>query len=204
MAVAWTSAGGEIMPVEVLLTEGKGNLQITGQIGEVMQESAQAALTYIKSRAEDLDIDTDEFENKDIHIHIPEGAIQKDGPSAGVTIATALVSIFTEQKVRCDVGMTGEVTLRGRVLPVGGIREKLLSAYRAGLKKVLIPEKNMKDLVDIPRQVLNDLEVIPVKHIDDVWEYAIVVDDDVEDDIETLKGESEEGEPVTEITNGSG
>ncbi len=174
MAVAWTSAGGEIMPVEVLLTEGKGNLQITGQIGDVMQESAQAALTFIKSRAESLGIDEEDFENKDIHIHIPEGSIQKDGPSAGVTIATALVSIFTEQKVRSEVGMTGEITLRGKILPVGGIREKLLSAYRAGLKKVLIPEKNMKDLVDIPKQVLNELEIIPVTRIEEVWELAVL------------------------------
>jgi ATP-dependent Lon protease len=172
-AVAWTENGGEIMPVEVLLTEGKGNLQITGQIGDVMQESAQAALTFIKSRARQFEIDTAIFEQIDIHIHIPEGAIPKDGPSAGVTICTALCSAFTGRSVRREVGMTGEITLRGRVLPVGGVREKVLAAHRVGLKTVILPKRNMKDLVDVPKRVRNELKIVPVEHVDQVLELSL-------------------------------
>ncbi len=172
-AIAWTENGGEIMPVEVLILEGKGNLQITGQIGEVMQESAQAALSYLKSRARELKLDPDDFEHVDIHIHIPEGAIPKDGPSAGITIATALISAFTERRVYKEVGMTGEITLRGRVLPVGGLREKILAAHRAGLKTVLLPERNMKDLVDVPKKVRTDLKIVPVTHMDQVLQVAL-------------------------------
>ncbi len=171
--VAWTENGGEIMPIEVLILEGKGNLQITGQIGEVMQESAQAALSYLKSRARSLDLSPDIFERLDVHIHVPEGAIPKDGPSAGITMATALISAFTEREVIKDVGMTGEITLRGKVLPVGGVREKILSAHRAGLKTVIIPERNVKDLVDVPKKVRTDLKIIPVNHMDQVLQVAI-------------------------------
>jgi ATP-dependent Lon protease len=167
-AIAWTESGGEIMPVEILILEGKGNLQITGQIGEVMQESAQAALSYLKSRSRELGLDPEIYEHLDVHIHIPEGAIPKDGPSAGITIASALISAFTERKVRKDVGMTGEITLRGKVLPVGGIREKILAAHRAGLKRVIIPERNLKDLVELPRKVLDDLQIQAVTHMDEV------------------------------------
>ena len=172
-AIAWTENGGEIMPVEVLILEGKGNLQITGQVGDVMQESAQAALSYLKSRARELDLETEIFERCDIHIHIPEGAIPKDGPSAGITIATALISAFTERGVSKDVGMTGEITLRGRVLPVGGLREKVLAAHRAGLKTVILPERNVKDLIDIPKKVRQDLIIQPVVHMDQVLELAL-------------------------------
>jgi len=172
-AVAWTENGGEIMPVEVLILEGKGGLQITGQIGEVMQESAQAALSYLKSRCRQLEIDPEDFEHLDIHIHIPEGAIPKDGPSAGITIATALISAFTERQVFKDVGMTGEITLRGRVLPVGGVREKVLAVHRSGLKTVILPERNMKDLVDVPKKVRTDLRIVPVTHMDQVLEVAL-------------------------------
>lgn len=172
-AVAWTENGGEIMPVEVLLVEGKGNLQITGQIGNVMQESAQAALSFMKSRSRQFDIDPDIYEQVDIHIHIPEGAIPKDGPSAGITICTALVSAFSGREVMREVGMTGEITLRGRILPVGGVREKILAAHRAGLKTVLIPRKNVKDLVDVPKRARNELKIIPVDHIDQVLEIAL-------------------------------
>ena len=172
-AVAWTENGGEIMPVEVLLLEGKGNLQITGQIGNVMQESAQAALSYIKSRARQLEVDMDVFENIDIHIHIPEGAIPKDGPSAGITICTALASAFTGREVHREVGMTGEITLRGKVLPVGGLREKVLAAHRAGLRTVIIPKRNMKDLIDLPKRARNDLHIYPVEHMDEVLETAL-------------------------------
>ncbi|MEM5775621.1 MAG: endopeptidase La, partial [Anaerolineaceae bacterium] len=172
-AMAWTENGGEIMPVEVLILEGKGNLQITGQIGDVMQESAHAALSYLKSRSNELQLDTDIYEQLDVHIHIPEGAIPKDGPSAGITIASALISAFTNRKVYKDVAMTGEITLRGKVLPVGGVREKVLSAHRAGLKTILLPARNMKDLIDIPKKVLTDLKIVPVEHMDEVLGIAL-------------------------------
>lgn len=167
-AIAWTENGGEIMPVEVAIMDGKGSLQVTGQIGDVMQESAQAALTYLKSQAEVLDIDSEIFERVDIHVHIPEGAIPKDGPSAGITMATAMISAFTERRVKRDVGMTGEITLRGRVLPVGGIREKVLAIYRAGLKKVILPERNKKDLVEVPKKVRDNVEIILTTQMDNV------------------------------------
>ncbi len=171
--IAWTENGGELMPVEVLLLEGKGNLQITGQVGNVMQESAQAALSYLKSRSKQLHIDQDKYENLDVHIHIPEGAIPKDGPSAGVTIATALISAFTGRKVRREVGMTGEITLRGRILPVGGVREKVLAAHRSGLKTVILPRRNMKDLVDVPKKARSELRIVPVDHMDQVLDIAL-------------------------------
>ena len=173
-AIAWTENGGEIMPVEVLLMDGKGNMQITGQIGNVMQESAQAALSYLKSRSKKLDIDPELYENLDVHIHIPEGAIPKDGPSAGITICTALISAFTGREVSKDVGMTGEITLRGHVLPVGGIREKVLAAHRAGLKTVILPKRNAKDLIDVPKRARNELHLIQVDHIDQVLEVALM------------------------------
>ncbi len=172
-AIAWTANGGETMPVEVLLMEGKGNLQLTGQLGDVMQESAQAALSYLKSRAADFGIDFEVFENVDIHLHIPEGSIPKDGPSAGITIAAALTSAFSDRKIRCDVGMTGEITLRGRVLPVGGIREKVLAAHRAGLKIVILPKKNLKDLVDVPQKARQELKLVPVEKMDAVLKVAL-------------------------------
>ena len=172
-AVAWTENGGEIMPVEILLLEGKGSLQITGQIGNVMQESAQAALSYLKSCSRALKIDPEIYDQVDIHIHIPEGAIPKDGPSAGITIATALISAFTGRAVLKGVGMTGEITLRGKVLPVGGVREKVLAAYRAGLRTILLPKRNMKDLVDVPKRARSEMTIIPVEHIDQVLEIAL-------------------------------
>ncbi|MCL4268387.1 MAG: endopeptidase La [Anaerolineales bacterium] len=172
-SLAWTETGGEIMAVEVAIIEGKGGLQMTGQMGEVMQESAQAAMTYIKSRATALKIDMDVFERFDIHIHMPEGGIPKDGPSAGITMATAIISALTGRPVFKHVGMTGEITLRGRVLPIGGVREKVLAAHRAGLKTVILPEKNLKDLVDLPKTAKSELKIIPVKHMDDVLDIAI-------------------------------
>jgi ATP-dependent Lon protease len=172
-AIAWTENGGEIMPVEVLLMDGKGNMQITGQIGNVMQESAQAALSYLKSRSRQFGIDPGVYENLDIHIHIPEGAIPKDGPSAGITICTALVSAYTGREVKKDVGMTGEITLRGHVLPVGGIREKFLSAHRSGLKTVIMPKRNAKDLVDVPKRARSEMQIVLVDHIDQVLNMAL-------------------------------
>jgi ATP-dependent Lon protease len=174
MGVAWTEGGGDLMPVEVVLMPGKGGLLLTGQLGEVLQESAQAALSYTRSRSEDLDIDPDIFEKIDVHIHLPEGAIPKDGPSAGITIATALISAFTGRAVRHDVGMTGEITLRGRVLPVGGLKEKMLTAYRAGLKTVVIPKRNKKDLVEIPRRVKRGVSVILVEQMEEVLAQALL------------------------------
>ena len=172
-SLAWTENGGEIMAVEVAVLEGKGSLQMTGQLGEVMQESGQAALTYIKSRAVSLGVDLEVFERMDIHLHMPEGAIPKDGPSAGITIATAMISALTGRPVYRYIGMTGEITLRGRILPIGGVREKVLAAYRAGLKVVLLPEKNIKDLHDIPKAVRSELKIIPVLHMDQVLQVAI-------------------------------
>ena len=172
-SLAWTEDGGVIMPVEVAVLEGKGSLQMTGQMGEVMQESGQAALTYIKSRAAALNIDLDVFERMDIHVHMPEGAIPKDGPSAGITMATAIISALTGRPVFKHVGMTGEITLRGRVLPIGGVREKVMAAHRAGLKTVILPEKNMKDLVDLPKSARAELKIIPVKYLDEVLGVAL-------------------------------
>jgi len=172
-SLAWTENGGEIMPVEVAILEGKGGLQMTGQMGDVMQESGHAALTFIKSRATQLKIDMEVFERMDIHVHMPEGAIPKDGPSAGITMATAIISALTGRPVYRHVGMTGEITLRGRVLPIGGVREKVLAAHRAGLKTVLLPEKNLKDLVDLPKTAKAELKIIPVKHLDDVLKIAL-------------------------------
>jgi len=172
-AIAWTENGGEIMPVEVLILDGKGNLQLTGQIGEVMQESAQAALSYLKSKAKIFNLEDDYFEGVDVHIHIPEGAIPKDGPSAGITMATALTSAIAKIPVHHEIGMTGEITLRGRILPVGGIREKVLAAARAGIKKVLLPSKNEKDLIDVPAAIRREIQIVFVNHMDDVLAQAL-------------------------------
>jgi len=171
--LAWTENGGDILSVEVLTMEGKGSLQVTGQIGDVMQESAQAAVSYLKSKARELNIDPELFERLDVHIHIPEGAIPKDGPSAGITMATALISAFTERPTYKEIGMTGEITLRGRVLPVGGVREKVLAAHRAGLRTILLPSRNVKDLIDVPKLVRNQLKIVPITHMEQVLEIAL-------------------------------
>jgi ATP-dependent Lon protease len=179
-SLAWTENGGEIMAVEVAVLEGKGSLQMTGQLGEIMQESGQAALTYIKSRAASLGIDMEVFERMDIHLHMPEGAIPKDGPSAGITIATAMISALTGRPVYRYVGMTGEITLRGRVLPIGGVREKVLAGHRAGLRVILLPEKNLKDLHDVPKTVRTQLEIIPIAHMDQVIDLAMAPEPAIE------------------------
>ncbi len=172
--LAWTPYGGEVLYIEVSVMEGKGNLILTGQLGEVMKESAQAALSYIRSRAKELGVTPKFYEKYDLHIHIPSGAIPKDGPSAGVTMATAMVSALSKRPVRKDVAMTGEITLRGRILPVGGIKEKALAALRKGIKKVLLPEKNMKDLEEIPKELRKKLEFVPVKDLDEVLKVALL------------------------------
>ncbi|KGT72753.1 DNA-binding protein, partial [Bradyrhizobium japonicum] len=166
--LAWTETGGDTLNVEVSILPGKGKLTLTGQLGDVMKESAQAAFSYIRSRASEWNIDAEFHEKNDVHIHVPEGAIPKDGPSAGITMATALVSALSGIPIRKEVGMTGEITLRGRVLPIGGLKEKSLSAHRAGLTTIILPKENEKDIDDIPESVRNELKFIPVEHMDEV------------------------------------
>lgn len=171
--LAWTSVGGELLKVEVLAFKGKGNLTLTGQLGDVMKESAQAGYTYIRSRAEALGIATNFGETMDIHIHLPEGAVPKDGPSAGVTMVTAMVSALTGKKVKGKLAMTGEISLSGKVWPVGGIKEKMLAAYRYGVKTVLLPKRNMQDLDELPENIRKEMQFIPVEHLDDVLKLAL-------------------------------
>lgn len=171
--LAWTSVGGELLKVEVLAFKGKGNLTLTGQLGDVMKESAQAGYTYIRSRAEALGIPADFGETMDIHIHLPEGAVPKDGPSAGVTMVTAMVSALTGKKVKGKLAMTGEISLSGKVWPVGGIKEKMLAAYRYGVKTVLLPKRNMQDLDELPENIRKEMQFIPVEHLDDVLKLAL-------------------------------
>ncbi|MEG2454174.1 MAG: endopeptidase La, partial [Clostridia bacterium] len=172
--LAWTSAGGEILTIEVsLLSGGKGDILLTGHLGDVMKESARTAISYIHAHADDLGIDEKLFKEKDIHIHVPEGAIPKDGPSAGITIATAVMSAFSKKGVRSDVAMTGEITLRGNVLPIGGLKEKTLAAHRAGISTVLIPEKNKKDMEEIPKSVRDDVQFVLVSDVMSVFHNSI-------------------------------
>ncbi len=174
IGLAWTEAGGDLLGIETLVMPGRGKVLITGKLGEVMQESAQAALSYVRSRHEEFGIDKYFYRKVDIHVHVPEGAIPKDGPSAGITIATSMVSALTKIPVRSDVAMTGEITLRGRVLQIGGLKEKILAAHRGLIRKVLIPKENVKDLKEIPEKVLSEIEIEPVEHMDDVLEKALV------------------------------
>ena len=171
--LAWTSVGGELLKVEVLATNGKGGLVLTGQLGDVMKESAQAGYTYIRSRAKELHLDEKFYETTDIHIHLPEGAIPKDGPSAGITMVTAMVSALTKRCIKTGIAMTGEITLSGKVLPVGGIKEKMLAAHRYGVKTILLPEQNMQDLEELPVNVRAAIKFIPVNHMDQVLKLAL-------------------------------
>jgi len=171
--LAWTEVGGELLTIESVVLPGKGNVKYTGKLGDVMQESIQAATAYIRSRAASLGIKPTVFEKRDIHVHVPEGATPKDGPSAGVAMCTSIVSILLKIPVRRDIAMTGEITLRGRVLPIGGLKEKLLAALRGGLKTVLIPAENEKDLAEIPDNVKRGLQIIPVTNVDEVLRHAL-------------------------------
>lgn len=171
--LAWTSVGGDVLFIEVALTKGKGRIQLTGKLGDVMKESAQAALTYVKSQAKKYDIDAKRLEETDVHIHIPEGAVPKDGPSAGITMTTAIISAFTNNPVKREVAMTGEVTLRGRVLEIGGLKEKVIAAHRAGSKEVIAPKRNEKDLIEIPNSVKQDIKFHFVDHVDEVMKLAL-------------------------------
>jgi ATP-dependent Lon protease len=175
--LAWTELGGELLTIEATVLPGKGKLMITGKLGEVMQESAQAAMSYVRSRAEALGLDKRFLETSDIHVHVPEGAIPKDGPSAGITMATALVSALCKVPVHRDLAMTGEITLRGRVLPIGGIKEKALAAHRGGIKRILIPRENAKDVREVPRKVRSELAIHLVDHMDEVLRDALAVAD---------------------------
>jgi ATP-dependent Lon protease len=193
--LAWTEVGGEILVTEATLMSGKGHLTLTGKLGDVMQESAQAAMSYVRSKAEDFGIAKDFNKRTDVHVHVPEGAIPKDGPSAGITLATALVSALTRVAVRKDVAMTGEITLRGKVLPIGGVKEKVLAAHRAGLKNIVLPKDNEKDLADIPKNVLDTLNVYMVQTMDEVLKIALA---------ESLAGRvpaQEPAEPVDAIAD---
>ena len=172
--MAWTEVGGDILPTEAIVLKGNGKLLLTGKLGEVMQESAQAGLTYIRSRTDMMKLSDDFYEKNDIHVHVPEGAVPKDGPSAGITMATAMFSALTKKKVRSDVAMTGEITLRGNVLPIGGLKEKVLAAYREGMHTIILPKENAPDIEDIPESVREKLEFVPVEHMDEVLKTALI------------------------------
>ena len=172
--LAWTEVGGELLTIEGVMMPGKGKMTVTGNLKDVMRESISAAASYVRSRAVDFGIEPPLFDRRDIHVHVPEGATPKDGPSAGIAMATTIVSVLTGIPIRREIAMTGEITLRGRVLPIGGLKEKLLAAMRGGLKKVLIPEENTKDLADIPNNVKNALEIVPVARMDEVLAHALV------------------------------
>jgi ATP-dependent Lon protease len=173
--LAYTEVGGDMLQIEVTAIPGKGSVKITGKLGDVMQESASTAISYVRSRAEALGIDKEFYANTDIHLHVPEGAVPKDGPSAGITMATAITSALTKIPVKRDVAMTGEITLRGRVLPIGGLKEKLLAARNGGIKTVLIPKENVADLKKIPKEVTQGMQIIPVEHADQVLRLALDV-----------------------------
>jgi ATP-dependent Lon protease len=172
--LAWTEVGGELLTIEGVTMPGKGRMTVTGNLRDVMKESISAAASYVRSRAIDFGIQPPMFDRTDIHVHVPEGATPKDGPSAGIAMATAITSVMTGIPVRANIAMTGEVTLRGRVLPIGGLKEKLLAALRGGITKVLIPEENAKDLADIPDNVKNGMEIVPVSRMDEVVKHALV------------------------------
>ena len=172
--LAWTAYGGTTLTIEATRLHGKGEIKLTGKLGDMMKESALAAITYIRSKAQEYGIEQKSLEESDIHIHIPEGATPKDGPSAGITMATAILSVFTGKKVRADVAMTGEITLRGKVLPIGGLKEKALAAARVGIRTILIPKANIRDIKEIPENIAKTLKFIPVENVDEVFSVAVI------------------------------
>jgi ATP-dependent Lon protease len=176
--LAWTEVGGELLSIEASIMEGTGKMIMTGKLGDVMQESVQAALSYIRARAEQFGLTKNFYKKIDIHVHVPEGAIPKDGPSAGVAMTTSIASVLLQKKVRADLAMTGEITLRGRILPVGGIKEKVLAAHRGNIKTVIIPKDNERDLAEVPHNVQKALKIIFAEHIDDVLKIAFVQDEE--------------------------
>jgi ATP-dependent Lon protease len=176
MGLAWTSVGGELLQIEATIMPGKGNLDLTGTLGDIMKESAKAALSYVRSKGRIFGLKDNFYENVDIHVHVPEGATPKDGPSAGITVATSIVSALLRKPVKRNLAMTGEITLRGRILPIGGLKEKIIAAHRAGIEKVLIPLDNKKDIEEIPAKILKKVELVPVEHMDEVLEKALVLE----------------------------
>jgi ATP-dependent Lon protease len=196
IGLAWTEVGGELLSIEASVMKGTGKPILTGKLGDVMQESAQAALTYVRSRAGVLGLDENFYKDADVHVHVPEGAIPKDGPSAGIAMATSIASAFLGKKVRSNIAMTGEITLRGRVLPIGGLKEKLLAAHRGNIKTVIIPRDNEKDLVDIPTNVLKELDIVFVESVDEVLQRALVMDDETKGKGESLGGDFIQAEEI--------
>ena len=199
--MAWTEVGGELLTIEASKVPGKGKIIKTGSLGDVMQESIQAALTVVRSRSESLGINQNFYEDFDVHIHVPEGATPKDGPSAGVGMGTALISAFTNIPVRSDVAMTGEITLRGQVLKIGGLKEKLLAAKRGGIKKVIIPIDNQSDLKEIPDVITDNLEIVPVEWIDDVITHSLELQPKPQKQSATYKQKSKKTKKNPEIIN---
>ncbi|MGE0855631.1 MAG: S16 family serine protease, partial [Hyphomicrobiaceae bacterium] len=204
--LAWTEVGGELLTIEGIRMPGKGKMTVTGNLRDVMKESIQAANAYVRSRSVEFGIPPTMFETRDIHVHVPEGATPKDGPSAGVAMATAIISVLTQIPVRKDVAMTGEITLRGRVLPIGGLKEKLLAALRGGISTVLIPEENVKDLAEIPDEVKSKLQIVPVSRLEEVVKSALVrmpepiVWDEEANAPVPVSGEEEEGKGGSRVT----
>jgi ATP-dependent Lon protease len=196
--LAWTEVGGELLVIEATIMKGTGKMVMTGKLGDVMQESVQAALTYVRSRADEFGLPEHYYKETDVHVHVPEGAIPKDGPSAGIAMVTAIASAYMKKKVRGDLAMTGEITLRGRILPIGGLKEKLLAAHRGNIKTVIIPKDNEKDLAEVPANVIKALKIIPAEHMDEVLAVAFVKEDEIGKEIaaEIQKDETSFPPPV--------